>query len=243
MRLAVEYAMKANLIHFVVCTSTLAQGVNLPIRYLIVTGVYQGADRILVRDFHNLLGRAGRAGMHTEGSVIFADTKVFDNKLNRRERWRWRTARELLDPVNAEPSLSSISAIFEPFRYGRPEKTIALNIERLHRFVFDDEATVDVTVQQVKATHLDLIDRDFRRFLQDRVQVIHGIASFLLTHLDFAAEGVASRAVELARIRWRTFSPTTSNALKSSLSSAMSRRASSRAPRRRTCERQYAGRR
>jgi superfamily II DNA/RNA helicase len=199
MRLAVEYAMKANLIHFVVCTSTLAQGVNLPIRYLIVTGVYQGADRILVRDFHNLLGRAGRAGMHTEGSVIFADTKVFDNKLNRRERWRWRTARELLDPVNAEPSLSSISAIFEPFRYGRPEKTIALNIERLHRFVFDDEATVDVTVQQVKATHLDLIDRDFRRFLQDRVQVIHGIASFLLTHLDFAAEGVASRAVELAR--------------------------------------------
>jgi hypothetical protein len=199
MRLAVEYAMKGNLVHFVVCTSTLAQGVNLPIRYLIVTGVYQGADRILVRDFHNLLGRAGRAGMHTEGSVIFADTKVFDNKLNRRERWRWRTAKELLDPVNSEPSASSISAIFEPFRYGRPEKTIALNIERLHTFVFDDEATVDATVQQAKATRLDLVDRDFRRFLQDRVQVIHGIASFLLAHLDFSGEGVADRAVELAR--------------------------------------------
>lgn len=198
-RLAVEYAMKGNLVHFVVCTSTLAQGVNLPIRYLIVTGVHQGADRILVRDFHNLLGRAGRAGMHTEGSVIFADTKVFDNRSNRRERWRWRTAKELLDPVNSEPSASSISAIFEPFRYGRPEKAIRLNIERLHMFVFDDEGVVDATMRQAKATHLDLVDRDFRTFLQDRVQVIHGIASFLLAHLDFGVQGVADRAVELAR--------------------------------------------
>lgn len=38
-RLAVENAMKLDLIRFVICTSTLAQGVNLPIRYLIVTNV------------------------------------------------------------------------------------------------------------------------------------------------------------------------------------------------------------
>ncbi|WP_419588610.1 DEAD/DEAH box helicase, partial [Thiolapillus sp.] len=41
-RLAVEHAMRDDLVRFVVCTSTLAQGVNLPIRYLIVTSVYQG---------------------------------------------------------------------------------------------------------------------------------------------------------------------------------------------------------
>jgi replicative superfamily II helicase len=70
LRLSVEFSMKTGNICFVVCTSTLAQGVNLPIRYLIVTGVYQGGDRMLVRDFHNLIGRAGRAGMHTEGSII-----------------------------------------------------------------------------------------------------------------------------------------------------------------------------
>ena len=39
----------------------------------------------------------------------------------------------------------------------------------------------------------------FRRFLQDRVRVVHGIASFLLAHLDFAGEGLAERATELAR--------------------------------------------
>ena len=97
LRLSVEFGMKTSLIKFVVCTSTLAQGVNLPIRYLIVTGVYQGGERILVRDFHNLMGRAGRAGMHTEGSIIFADTKVFDKRRQVRERWRWQTAKELLE--------------------------------------------------------------------------------------------------------------------------------------------------
>jgi POLQ-like helicase len=128
LRLSVEFSMKASLIGFVVCTSTLAQGVNLPIRYLIVTGVYQGGDRILVRDFHNLIGRAGRAGMHTEGSIIFADTKVFDKRRQVRERWRWRTAKELLDSANSEPSGSSISAIFQPFEFGQPTRTITIDV-------------------------------------------------------------------------------------------------------------------
>jgi helicase len=35
--------------------------------------------------------------------------------------------------------------------------------------------------------------------LQERVRVVHGIASFLLAHLDFVGEGLAERATELAR--------------------------------------------
>ncbi|WP_198009990.1 helicase-related protein [Legionella tunisiensis] len=77
-RLSVEHAMRKNLVRFVICTSTLAQGVNLPIRYLIITSVYQGMERIKIRDFHNLIGRAGRAGMHTEGSILFTDPTVYD---------------------------------------------------------------------------------------------------------------------------------------------------------------------
>jgi hypothetical protein len=199
LRLAIEFAMKESLIHLVICTSTLAQGVNLPIRYLIVTGVYQGGDRILVRDFHNLIGRAGRAGMHTEGSVIFTDTKVFDKRRDRRDGWRWRTAKELLDPSNSEPSGSSISAVFEPFLYGRPTQTIALEIGLLHNLVFDDEDGVERAVQQVTAANPGIEASRFRRFLQERVRVVHGIASFLLAHLDFVGDGLAERAVELAQ--------------------------------------------
>ena len=199
LRLSVEFGMKASLISFVVCTSTLAQGVNLPIRYLIVTGVYQGGDRILVRDFHNLIGRAGRAGMHTEGSIIFADTKVFDKKRQVRERWRWRTAKELLDFANSEPSSSSISAIFQPFEFGQPTRTITIDVNLLHTLVFDDEMTVESNVAQVVDANPGVDARRFRRFLQDRVQIVHGIASFLLAHLEFAGDGLAERAINLAR--------------------------------------------
>ena len=107
-RLAVEYAMRENLVRFVVCTSTLAQGVNLPIRYLIVTSVYQGMERIKVRDFHNLIGRAGRAGMHTEGSILFSDPIVYDKRRNRKDGWRWDIVKELLNPINSEECASSL---------------------------------------------------------------------------------------------------------------------------------------
>jgi superfamily II DNA/RNA helicase len=199
LRLAIEFGMKSGGLRFVVCTSTLAQGVNLPIRYLIVTSVYQGGDRMLVRDFHNLIGRAGRAGMHTEGSIIFADTKVFDKRRQVRERWRWRTAKELLDASNSEPSRSSLSAIFQTFEFGQPTRTIALNTDLLHTLLFDDETAVDATVAQAVEANPGLDARRFRRYLQDRVQIVHGIASFLLAHLEFAGEGLAERAVNLAR--------------------------------------------
>lgn len=107
-RLSVENAMRENLVRFVVCTSTLAQGVNLPIRYLIVSSVYQGMERIKVRDFHNLIGRAGRAGMHTEGSILFADPIVYDNRRNRKDGWRWDRIKELLDPTKSEECASSL---------------------------------------------------------------------------------------------------------------------------------------
>lgn len=107
-RLAVEYAMRENLIRFVICTSTLAQGVNLPIRYLIVASIYQGKEHIKVRDFHNLIGRSGRAGIHTEGSVLFADPIVYDNRHNRKNSWRWNIVKELLDPTMSEKCTSSL---------------------------------------------------------------------------------------------------------------------------------------
>ena len=110
-RLAVEDSMRAGRIKFVVCTSTLAQGVNLPIRYLIVTSTYQGKEEIKVRDFHNLIGRVGRAGMHTEGSVLFSDPGVYDQRAHWRNGWRWNKVQDLLDPQNSEDCVSSLLSL------------------------------------------------------------------------------------------------------------------------------------
>jgi hypothetical protein len=49
------------------------------------------------------------------------------------------------------------------------------------------------------ATNPGVDARRFRRFLQDRVKIVHGIASFLLAHLEFAGDGLAERAINLAR--------------------------------------------
>lgn len=116
-RVSVEWAMESNKSVLVVCTSTLAQGVNLPIRYLVVSSTFQAGQEITTRDFHNLIGRAGRAGYHTEGSVIFADTDVFDKRTNFRERWRWKRAMHLLDFTNAEDCASSLLDLILPFDF------------------------------------------------------------------------------------------------------------------------------
>jgi len=140
-RLAVEYAMRKNLIRFVVCTSTLAQGVNLPIRYLIVTSIYQAGDRIKVRDFHNLIGRAGRSGMHTEGSILFVDPEVYDSRKNFREKWRWEQIKDLLNPNNSEPCISNLLSIFDPIKSDDGEYHIdikALDFAKAYIYGSDD---------------------------------------------------------------------------------------------------------
>lgn len=110
-RCCVEHALQNQKAKFVICTSTLSQGVNLPIRYLIVTTTRQGRDEIKVRDFHNLMGRAGRAGKYTEGTVIFSDNNIYDSKEN--NYWYWDKAKKLLDPSMSEDCKSKILDYFK----------------------------------------------------------------------------------------------------------------------------------
>lgn len=113
-RIATEYAMKKNLIRYIVCTSTLAQGVNLPIRYLIISSLYQAQEKIKVRDFHNLIGRAGRAGLYTEGTILFSETFVYSRRNISKGKWRWRGYLEMLDSSNAESCLSQFLLLVRP---------------------------------------------------------------------------------------------------------------------------------
>lgn len=60
-KLVVEHALKNKYVSCVVCTSTLAQGVNIPIKYLLVTSIRNGLKLVKARDFQNLMGRTARA--------------------------------------------------------------------------------------------------------------------------------------------------------------------------------------
>lgn len=196
-RLAVEHAMRDELVRFVVCTSTLAQGVNLPIRYLIVTNVRQGMERIKVRDFHNLIGRAGRAGMHTEGSILFADPVIYDNRKVRNEKWRWDQVKELLEPHNSEPCSSNLLSIFDPIKSDDSRYTITMEALDFAKAYIDDPDEVSKLAAQIAEQHGD------KKFSQDgvarqvawRIGLICAVESFLLSQWDEGEDGLSEAEV------------------------------------------------
>ena len=196
-RLAVEHAMRDDLVRFVVCTSTLAQGVNLPIRYLIVTSVYQGMERIKVRDFHNLIGRAGRAGMHTEGSILFADPVIFDKRKARNDKWRWDQVKELLEPRNSEPCISNLLSIFDPIKSDDEKYTITMEALDFAKAYIDDPDEVAKLAAGIAAQHGDKnFSRDgVERQVAWRISLICAIESFLLSHWDESEDGLSEADV------------------------------------------------
>lgn len=115
LRIAVEWAMDKGAGHLVICTSTLAQGVNLPIKYLLISSLMQGGKNISTREFQNLTGRAGRSGYHTEGGIIFTDPKIYDNRFHWGGRDKWARTLQLLNFSNTEECLSSLMEIVQPF--------------------------------------------------------------------------------------------------------------------------------
>ncbi|MGD1012278.1 MAG: DUF3516 domain-containing protein [Acidimicrobiales bacterium] len=84
-RRLVERLTKAGLLRVVVGTDTLGVGVNLPLRTVVLSGLakYDGSiSRLLsAREFHQIAGRAGRAGYDTSGLVVVqAPEHVIENE-------------------------------------------------------------------------------------------------------------------------------------------------------------------
>ncbi|MEL7614535.1 DEAD/DEAH box helicase [Vreelandella titanicae] len=196
-RLAVERAMRDNLVRFVVCTSTLAQGVNLPIRYLIVTSVYQGMERIKVRDFQNLIGRAGRAGMHTEGSILFADPVIYDKRKALNEKWRWIQVKELLEPRNSEPCVSNLLSIFDPIQSDDEKNIITMEALDFAKAYIEDPDEVAKLAAEIAAQHKDkkFSQNGVERQVAWRISLISAIESFLLSHWDESEDGLSEADV------------------------------------------------
>lgn len=77
----IETSIRNESIKLLICTNTLAEGVNLPIKTLVIstarrysqnTGYLEPLEK---RDLKNLMGRAGRAGKETKGIVIVVNPK------------------------------------------------------------------------------------------------------------------------------------------------------------------------
>jgi superfamily II DNA/RNA helicase len=187
LRLSIEYAMKHGHIRFVVCTSTLAQGVNLPIRYLLVTSIYQGADKIKVRDFHNLIGRAGRSGMHTEGNVIFADPEIYDKReTSKKDIRRWNTFTNMLTASNSEPCASMLLKLFEEIRNDTRTKLISFApLEIVQGYVSDEEYVSKTAAEIVSQFGSEKFSKEsVEAQLLEKTLTIRSLESFIMAHWE-----------------------------------------------------------
>ncbi|MHC2017683.1 DEAD/DEAH box helicase [Methylobacterium sp. CM6247] len=73
-RLEIERLFRVGKIRFLVCTSTLIEGVNLSCRTIVLRGPRKGLGNPMEpHDFWNLAGRAGRWGDEFQGNIICID--------------------------------------------------------------------------------------------------------------------------------------------------------------------------
>ncbi|UWR03470.1 DEAD/DEAH box helicase [Ruegeria conchae] len=75
LRNEIERLFRTGKIRFLVCTSTLIEGVNLACRTIVVRGPKKGNGKhMLPQDFWNLAGRAGRWGADFAGNIVCVNT-------------------------------------------------------------------------------------------------------------------------------------------------------------------------
>ncbi|MDR3687258.1 MAG: DEAD/DEAH box helicase [Coriobacteriia bacterium] len=99
LRLAIEHAYRQRQLRLLIVTSTLAQGVNLPAKAVIVHSLPISAAA--VRDFWNLAGRAGRGMEDTVGDVVVLTlTSAAERRLPR-----------MLNKANIEPVHSVVLSL------------------------------------------------------------------------------------------------------------------------------------
>lgn len=108
MRTEIERLFRDGHIRYLVCTSTLLEGVNLPCRNIFVRGPRTGrGNPMTASDFWNLAGRAGRWGSEFQGNIVCID-------VSRNDLWP-NGAPSKKVPTKIEPAVATALANPEGF--------------------------------------------------------------------------------------------------------------------------------
>lgn len=193
LRQVVEDEVEREEFKCVACTSTLAQGVNLPIKYLIITGNNQDGRVTKTRDFQNLVGRTARPGKFSEGSILIADKAALNDRSKRRVYGR------LLDKNNSEACRSAISNLRADVtdRYGNVRiagsKIMDCILESLEKQEAegDENRSVAAALESCFSNMgLDVTKAETRREIDSRVNAVAAIETYVAAMIEISTDEV-----------------------------------------------------
>ncbi len=127
-RRLVEKLSQTGLLKVICGTDTLGVGINVPIRTVLMTGLakYDGVRQRIVksREFHQIAGRAGRAGYDTEGTVVVEapEHEIENVKLRRKAGDDPAKKRKLRKKAPRDGEISWSENTFERLTVAEPEE-------------------------------------------------------------------------------------------------------------------------
>lgn len=118
LRQAIERFIASGQAQIIIATTSLAAGVNLPIRTVLVKGLWTDkANRIDARTFWNICGRAGRAMKEVEGQILFfMDLDLGPNRTARQVNSARKYNRTLIGDRNDEFVASALYRMLKLIR-------------------------------------------------------------------------------------------------------------------------------
>ena len=130
-RSSIEDLFRDGKVNYLVCTSTLLEGVNLPCRSIFVRGPHRGRGKVMsAADFWNLAGRAGRWGKEFEGNIICVDT-------DDRQRWPEPPQRRIRQHLHRQTAdvLSNPTELIAYVEAGTPPAAKRRDLEAVYSFL------------------------------------------------------------------------------------------------------------
>lgn len=185
-KIAIEYGVKQGLLNTIICTSTLTQGVNLPIKYLLLSTLKENMKVMSTRSFQNLIGRTARSGMHTEGTIIISETKYYDFRFDKRkpEFYLWKDLSNKFNKDSSEKCSSTILKLVQNFDLNRG---IIIENDLVYKYICDnytDDNLYDklstILINQKGYDYKDIIEA----FILNIKFILEKIENYLITQLN-----------------------------------------------------------
>lgn len=190
LKLAVEYALKQKHIQIVVCTSTLAQGVNIPIRYLIVTTLRADREFMKIRNFQNLIGRTARSGIFTEGSIIITDPQIYDERKRGQGYYNWEMCSNMFNSNASEPCSSSILKLVQKIQVDYEISVPAENFVKYYIEHVEEEDVIDTLTQDLIADFLKKYPEKKKHNIDEELRLRKNTLEAIESYLFLALENV-----------------------------------------------------